>query len=104
MATSNSIFRAIVTIFNNFQCHGQFKIMYFNIDQRISIIKWYYLAKEGRSGKTVAIRVQDHWRATYPNRLQPTISAIIKIVKKFERDGNLTNQHKNRSGRSKYVV
>jgi hypothetical protein len=50
MATQNSIFRAIVTIFNNCQCHCQ----------RISIIKWYYPAKEGRSGRTAAVRVQDH--------------------------------------------
>jgi hypothetical protein len=48
MATSNSIFRAIVTIFNNCQRHCQFKIMNFNTEQRISIIKWYYPAKEGR--------------------------------------------------------
>jgi hypothetical protein len=58
MATSNSIFRAI---FNNYcQCHCQFKIMNFNIEQGISIIKWYYPAKEGRSGRTEAVRVQDH--------------------------------------------
>jgi hypothetical protein len=45
MATSNAIFRAIVTIFNNnCQCHCQFKIMNFNIEQRISITKWYYPA------------------------------------------------------------
>jgi hypothetical protein len=61
MATWNSIFRAIVTIFNNFQCHCQFKItnMYFNIEQRISIIKWYYPVREGRFGRTAAVRVQD---------------------------------------------
>jgi hypothetical protein len=51
MTTQNSIFRAIVIIFNNCQCHCQ----------RISIIKWYYYpAKEGRSGRTAAVRVQDH--------------------------------------------
>jgi hypothetical protein len=61
MATSNSIFRAIVTMFNNYcQCHCPFKIMNFNTEQRISIIKWYYPPKEGRSGRTAAIRVQDH--------------------------------------------
>jgi hypothetical protein len=52
MATSNSIFRAIVTIFSNCQCHCQFKIMNFNIDKRI--IKWYCPAREGRSGRTAA--------------------------------------------------
>jgi hypothetical protein len=46
MATSNSIFRAIVTIFNNCQCHYRFKIINFNIKQLISIIKWYYPARE----------------------------------------------------------
>jgi hypothetical protein len=49
MATQNSIFRAIVIIFNNCQCHCQ----------RISIIKWYYPAKEGRSGRTAAVRVHN---------------------------------------------
>jgi hypothetical protein len=37
--------------------------MNFNIEQRINIITWYYPAKEGRSGRTAAVRVQDHWRA-----------------------------------------
>jgi hypothetical protein len=60
MATSNALFRAIVTVFNNCQCHCQFKIMNFNIEQRIRIIKWYYPAKAGRSGRTAAVRVQDH--------------------------------------------
>jgi hypothetical protein len=60
MATSNTIFLVIVTIFNNCQCQCQFKIMNFNIEQRISIIKWYYPAREGRSGRTAAVRVQDH--------------------------------------------
>jgi hypothetical protein len=60
MVTSNSIFRAIVTIFHNCQCHCQFKIINFNIEQRISIIKWYYLARDGRSGRTAAVKMQDH--------------------------------------------
>jgi hypothetical protein len=34
--------------------------MRFNIEQGIIIIKWYYRAKEGRSGRTEAVRVQDH--------------------------------------------
>jgi hypothetical protein len=34
--------------------------MNFNIEQQISIIKWYYPAKEGRSGRTAAVRVQDY--------------------------------------------
>jgi hypothetical protein len=55
MATSNSIFRAIVTIFNNYQCHCQFNIMNFNIDQQISIIKWYCPAK-GHFGRTAAVK------------------------------------------------
>jgi hypothetical protein len=50
MATYNSIFRAIVTIFNNCQCHCQ----------RVIIIKWYYPAKAGRSGRTAAVRAQDY--------------------------------------------
>jgi hypothetical protein len=56
MATSNSIFPAIVTIFNNYQCHCQFNIMNFNIDQQISIIKWYCPAKEGHFGRTAAVK------------------------------------------------
>jgi hypothetical protein len=60
MATSNSILCAIVTILNNCQYHWQFKILNFNIEQRMSSIKWYYSAREGRSGRTAAVRVQDH--------------------------------------------
>jgi hypothetical protein len=54
MATSNSIFRAIVTIFNNCQCHCQLKIMNFNIEQQTNIIEWYYPAKESRFGRPAA--------------------------------------------------
>jgi hypothetical protein len=57
MVTSSSIFRAILTIFNNCQCHCEFKNMNFNIEQRINIIKWYYPAKEGRSGRTAAAQL-----------------------------------------------
>lgn len=78
--------------------------MSLNIEQRINIIKWYYPAKEGHSARTAAVRVQDRWRVTYPNRLPPTTAAILKIIKKFELHGDLTNQHKKRSGRSKSVV
>jgi hypothetical protein len=38
MAISNAIFSAIVTIFNSCQCHCHFKIMNFNIEQRISTL------------------------------------------------------------------
>jgi hypothetical protein len=31
--------------------------MNFNIEQRINIIKWYYPAKEGRSGRTAAAQL-----------------------------------------------
>jgi hypothetical protein len=68
MATQNSIFRAIVTIFNKCHC------------QRISIIKWYYPAKEGRSGRTAAVRVHNACTlaaTAYPNRLPPTFSYIF---------------------------
>jgi hypothetical protein len=60
MATSNSIFCVIVTILNNCQCHCQFKILNFNTEQRITIIKLYYPAKEGRFDRTAAVRAQDH--------------------------------------------
>jgi hypothetical protein len=39
--------------------------MHFNIDRRISIIKWYYPAREGRSGKTAAVRVQDRLQLSF---------------------------------------
>jgi hypothetical protein len=39
--------------------------MNFNIEQRISIIKWYCPAKEGRSGKTAAVRVQDRLQLSF---------------------------------------
>jgi hypothetical protein len=48
MATSNSIFHSIVTIFNNRQCNCQFIIM--------NIIKWYYPAREGRSCRIAAVK------------------------------------------------
>jgi hypothetical protein len=82
MTTSNSIVRAIVTIFNNSQCHCQFKIMNFNIEQRISIIQWYYPAKEGRSGRTAAVRCRiisvQHILIGYNQHLAPFFESIVR--------------------------
>jgi hypothetical protein len=43
----------------------QYQIMNFNIEQRISIIKWYCPAKEGRSGRTAAVRVEDRLQLSF---------------------------------------
>jgi hypothetical protein len=82
MTTSNSIFRGIVTIFNNCQGHCQFKIMNFSIEQRISIIKWYYPAREGRSGKTAAVKAALHqdnnWQHYY--KIKNVAENMLPIV------------------------
>jgi hypothetical protein len=80
MATSNSIFRTIITIFNNCQYHCQFKIMNFNIEQRISIINWYYPIREGRSGRTAAARVQislQHMLIGYNQQLATFFESMV---------------------------
>jgi hypothetical protein len=51
--------------------------MNFNIERRISIIKWYYPAREGRSGKTAAVKA----RTDYANRACNVTCNVMLVAK-----------------------
>lgn len=76
--------------------------MNFSVNERINVVKWFYMAIEGRSKNNASLIVQDKWRQTY-ERAPPKRVTILKIMKKFETLGNISNQYKT-CGKPKTVV
>jgi hypothetical protein len=72
------------------------------VEQRINIVQWFYVARDGRTENGAILIVQDKFRHNY-NRGPPNRRAILKIVTKFETIGEVTNQYK-KAGRPNTIV